>query len=25
VIMDADATYPVPAIQEMGALLDEND
>jgi glycosyltransferase involved in cell wall biosynthesis len=25
VIMDADATYPVPAIAEMVALLDEND
>ena len=25
VIMDADATYPVPAIKEMVALLDEND
>jgi Glycosyl transferase family 2 len=25
VIMDADATYPVPAIKEMVALLDDND
>src|SRR4029450_7022264 len=25
VIMDADATYPVPAIKEMVELLDEND